>query len=97
CPGWVVYRELLILVYLVLAMVVMPAACQTKAALPENPHPAANPQTDGPAATPTVDLQTIVNRLEQAQLENHEQLRAYSVTREYRLFGETTQKANSEV
>jgi hypothetical protein len=43
------------------------------------------------------DLQTLVSRRENAQAENREHYRAYTVIRQYRLYGGESQRPNSEV
>ena len=45
----------------------------------------------------TPDLNTILFRMEQAQAESHARLSAYSVTREYKFFGDDQQNAKSQV
>jgi hypothetical protein len=47
------------------------------------------------AATP--DLDTIVSHMEQAQAESHAHMSPYSVTREYKFFGDDQQHAKSQV
>ena len=47
------------------------------------------------AATP--DLNTILFRIEQAQAESHARMSPYSVTREYKFFGDDQQHAKSQV
>lgn len=47
------------------------------------------------AATP--DLNTILSRMEQAQAESHLRMSPYSVTREYKFFGDDQQHAKSQV
>jgi hypothetical protein len=47
------------------------------------------------AATP--DLNTIISRMEQAQAESHARMSAYSVTREYKFYGDDQQHAKSQV
>jgi len=47
------------------------------------------------AATP--DLNTILSRMEQAQAESHAHMSPYSVTREYKFFGDDQQHAKSQV
>ena len=43
------------------------------------------------------DLNTILTRMEQAQLQSHAHMSAYSVTREYKFFGDDQQHAKSQV
>lgn len=45
----------------------------------------------------TESLDVIVSRMQEAQQKNHANCRAYTMTRDYRLFGEREQDANSEV
>src|SRR5882724_11262767 len=45
----------------------------------------------------TSDLNTILSRMEQAQAESHARMSAYSVTREYKFFGDDQQHAKSQV
>jgi hypothetical protein len=45
----------------------------------------------------TPDLNTILSRMEQAQAESHARMSAYSVTREYKFFGDDQQHAKSQV
>lgn len=45
----------------------------------------------------SASLNTIVNRMEEAQLKNRQNYRAYTMTRDYRLYGGEDQKPNSEV
>jgi hypothetical protein len=47
------------------------------------------------AATP--DLNTILSHMEQAQVESHAHMSPYSVTREYKFFGDDQQHAKSQV
>ncbi len=51
--------------------------------------------TQSPAVQP--DVNTIVGRMEQAQEENRTHTRAYTVTRDYKLFHESPQRPDSEV
>ena len=51
--------------------------------------------TQQSAAIP--DLNTILSRMEQAQAESHAHMSPYSVTREYKFFGEDQQHAKSQV
>lgn len=50
----------------------------------------------GLSATPP-DLATIIQRLTQAQLENHLRAKAYSLTREYKVFGADANRPRTEV
>jgi outer membrane lipoprotein-sorting protein len=45
----------------------------------------------------TPDLNTILSRMEQAQAESHAHMSPYSVTREYKFFGDDQQHAKSQV
>ena len=45
----------------------------------------------------TPDLNTILSRMEQAQAESHARMSAYSVTREYKFFGDDQQHTKSQV
>ena len=45
----------------------------------------------------TPDVNTILSRMEQAQAESHAHMSPYSVTREYKFFGDDQQHAKSQV
>jgi hypothetical protein len=47
--------------------------------------------------TGTPDINTIVSRMEQAQAESHAHMSPYSVTREYKFFGDDREHAKSQV
>src|SRR5207302_11225515 len=47
--------------------------------------------------TATPDLNMILSRMEQAQVEARARMSAYSVTREYKFFGDDQQHAKSQV
>lgn len=49
------------------------------------------------ATADTGRLNYVVTRMEEAQLRNRQNYRAYTMTRDYRLFGSDTSKADSEV
>jgi hypothetical protein len=72
---------------LLLTAAVSVAAAQSQA-------PPAAPNSSGPQA---IDAQTIVSRMEQAQLENRTRYRAYTVTREYRMYSGASETPASEV
>lgn len=75
----------LFFVMMAAAMSLEPAALAQQAPSPEG--------SDSDSAT----LNTIVNRMEDAQLKNRHNYRAYTMTRDYRLYGGEDQKPNSEV
>jgi hypothetical protein len=61
------------------------------------PAPPAVANTSGVVNAKGIDLQTIVTRLQQAQAENRQNLRAYVVTREYQLFSDSKPSPSSRV
>ena len=74
-----------------LLMCVMTAAAQGG----RKPTPPSWQRSSLPPATP--DLQTVVSRLEQAQIENRARMVPYAVTREYKLFEGAQQQPSSTV
>jgi hypothetical protein len=100
--GFVMHRELLPLVYLLLAVVVAPALARGETPLPganDGPTTAQKPAVGDHSVTgsSTLDLQTIVTRLEKAQRENPAHSHPYTILRDYQLFGGNDGSPSSEV